>query len=133
MSQNIPEEPFKFSSPSGWKICRKIIQERLPFGPHDYQLDGITHALDGQDVIAISATGSGKSAYIYMLATVLVALGRDPSLVPSNRRFSKDPVLVVVCPTTALEEDLVCSKYVLQSVRIISSVGSQNESIQSRG
>ena len=85
MSQNIPEEPFKFSSPSGWKICCKIIQERLPFRPHDYQLDGITHALDGQDVIAISATGSGKSAYtsIYMLATVLVALG-DPSLVPSD-------------------------------------------------
>ena len=86
MSQNIPEEPFKFSSPSGWKICRKIIQERLPFGPHDYQLEGITHALDGQDIIAISATGSGKSAYtsIYMFATVLVALGRDPSLVPSD-------------------------------------------------
>jgi hypothetical protein len=63
---------------------------RLPFGPHDYQLDGIAHALDGQDVtvIAISATGSGKSAYIYMLATVLVALGKDPSLVPSKRRFS---------------------------------------------
>ncbi|KIK06881.1 hypothetical protein K443DRAFT_69566, partial [Laccaria amethystina LaAM-08-1] len=60
--------------------------------------------LDGQDVIAISATGSGKSAYIYMLATVLVALGKDPSLVPSKRVFSRDPVLVV-CPTTALEED----------------------------
>jgi ATP-dependent helicase YprA (DUF1998 family) len=111
MSQNTSEKPFKFSSPSGWRICRKIIQERLPFGPHDYQLDGITHALqlDGQDVIAISATGSGKSAYIYMLATVLVALGKDPSLVPSKKRFSRDPVLVVVCPTTALEEDLVCS------------------------
>jgi hypothetical protein len=82
---------FKFSNPSGWRICRKIIQDtRLPFGPHDYQLDGITHALDGQDVtvIAISATGSGKSAYIYMLATVLVALGKDPSLVPSKRKIS---------------------------------------------
>ena len=108
MSQNAPG-PFKFCSPSGWTICHQIIQERLPFGPHDYQLDGITHALDGQDVIAISATGSGKSAYIYMLATVLVALGKDPSLVSeSKKRFSKDPVLVVVCPTTALKEDLVC-------------------------
>jgi ATP-dependent helicase YprA (DUF1998 family) len=109
MSQNTPGEPFKFSSPSGWRICHKIIQEKLPFGPHNYQLDGITHALDGQDVIAISATGSGKSAYIYMLTTVLLALGKDPSLVPSKKRFSKDPVLVVVCSTTALEDNLVCS------------------------
>ena len=109
MSQNTPEESFKFSSLLGWRICRKILQEKLPFGPHDYQLDGITHALDGQDVIAISATGSGKSAYIYMLATVLLALAENPSLVPSNKRFLKDPLLVVVCPTTALEDDLVCS------------------------
>ena len=119
MSQNPANEPFKFSSPSGWRICRKIIQEKLPFGPHDYQLDGITHALDGQDVIAISATGSGKSAYIYMLATVLVALGKDPSLSPSKREFSRDPLLVVVCPTTALEEDLVCSQSVPLSVGIV--------------
>jgi superfamily II DNA/RNA helicase len=109
MSQNLAKEPFKFNSPLGWRICRKIIQEKPPFRPHDYQLDGITHALDRQDVITISATGSGKSAYIYMLATVLVALGKDPSLVLSKRVFSRDPVLVVVCPTTALEEDLVCS------------------------
>ena len=116
MSQNTPGEFFKFSSPLGRKICRKIIQEKLPFGPHDYQLDGITHALDGQDVITISATGSGKSAYIYMLATVLVALGKNPSLVPSNKRFSKDPVLVVVCPTTALEDDLVCYEAYIVSI-----------------
>lgn len=61
----------RFSSPRGWQICHKIIADRLPFGPHDYQLEGITQALDGQDVIAISVTGSWKSAYIYMLAVVL--------------------------------------------------------------
>ena len=61
----LPTGLNKFSSPHGWQICRKIIADRLPFGPHDYQLEGITHALDGQDVIAVSATGSGKSAYIY--------------------------------------------------------------------
>ena len=42
----------KFSSPRGWQICRKIITDRLPFGPHYYQL---TKALDGQDVVAVSA------------------------------------------------------------------------------
>ena len=41
MSQNPVKEPFKFSSRSGWRVCLKIIQEKLPFGPHNYQLDGI--------------------------------------------------------------------------------------------
>ena len=83
MSRNTPEEPFKFSITSGWRICCKILQEKLLFGPHDYQLDGIrvTHASDGQDVIAILATESGKSAYIYMLATVLPALAENSSLI----------------------------------------------------
>ena len=97
----------KFSSPHGWQICRKIIADRLPFGPHDYQLEGITHALDGQDVVAVSATGSGKSAYIYMLAIVLLELGKKPMLSPIKKRFPEDPAIVVVCPTTALEDDLV--------------------------
>ena len=81
---------FKFSITSGWRICCKILQEKLLFGPHDYQLDGIrvTHASEGQDVIAILATESGKSAYIYMLATVLLALAKNSSLITSNKRFS---------------------------------------------
>jgi ATP-dependent helicase YprA (DUF1998 family) len=63
------DKNFKFSSPHGWQICRKVITDKLPFGPHDYQLEGITQpALDGRDVLAVSATGSGKSAYIYMFA-----------------------------------------------------------------
>ena len=102
-------EPFKFSSPHGWQICRKIITDKLPFGPHDYQLEGITKALDGQDVVAVSATGSGKSAYIYMLAIILLELAKDPSLSPSKKKFPSDPAVVVVCPTTALEDDLVRS------------------------
>ena len=97
----------KFSSPRGWQICRKIITDRLPFGPHDYQLEGITKALDGQDVVAVSATGSGKSAYIYMLAVVLLEFAKKPSLSPDKKNFPQNPAIVVVCPTTALEDDLV--------------------------
>jgi hypothetical protein len=72
-------EPFKFSSPHGWQVCRKIITDKLP---HDYQLEGITQALDGQDVVAVSATGSGKSVYIYMLAIILLKLANNPLLSP---------------------------------------------------
>jgi len=79
-------------------------QECLPFGPHDCQPDGITHALDEQAVIVISVTESGKSAYIHMLATVPVALEKNH--VPSKRVVSRDPVLVV-CPPTGLEDDLI--------------------------
>jgi len=80
-------EPFKFSSPHGWQVCHKIIANKLPFGPHDYQLEGITQALDGQDVFAVSATGSGKSVYIYMLAIILLELANNP-LLQYRRQFS---------------------------------------------
>ena len=80
-------EPFKFSSPHGWQVCRKIIADKLPFGPHDYQLEGITQALDRQDVFAVLATGSGKSVYIYMLAIILLELANDP-LLQYRRQFS---------------------------------------------
>jgi len=107
MVPTMSNEPFKFSSPDGWQICRKILIDKLPFGPHDYQLEGITRALNGQDVVAVSATGSGKSAYIYMLAIVLRELAKPSSLYPTERKFHTDPAVVVVCPTTALEDDLV--------------------------
>ena len=78
----LPSISFKFASPRGWQICRKILTDALPFGPHDYQLDGITHALDGQDVVAVSATGSGKPAYIYMLAVLLLTLANNFFIAP---------------------------------------------------
>ncbi|KAF8958801.1 P-loop containing nucleoside triphosphate hydrolase protein, partial [Flammula alnicola] len=77
---------------------------RLPYGPHDYQLDGITAVLDGVDMLAISATGSGKSAYIYMLMHVILAILESPALCPSAK-FPADPAILVIYPTTALEED----------------------------
>lgn len=57
----------------------------LPFGPHDYQLDGITQALDREDVVAVSGTGSGKSAHIYMLAIILLELENNPLLSPTKK------------------------------------------------
>ncbi|KJA13172.1 hypothetical protein HYPSUDRAFT_107574, partial [Hypholoma sublateritium FD-334 SS-4] len=97
--------PFKFQGSIGRQLCRQILSTKLPFGPHDYQLDVITRVLDGEDVIAVSATGSGKSAYIYMVMIIALAILDDRSLCPSAC-FPADPAMVVICPTTALEEDL---------------------------
>jgi superfamily II DNA/RNA helicase len=59
----------------------------VPFGPHDYQLEEITQALNRQDIIAVSATGSGKLVYIYMLAIILLELANDPLLSPIKKKF----------------------------------------------
>ncbi|KAF9475610.1 hypothetical protein BDN70DRAFT_935715 [Pholiota conissans] len=108
MEENDASALFKFHSPQGYALCRKILSTRLPFGPHDYQLDGITAVLDGVDMLAITATGSGKSGYIYMLMHVILAILESPSLYPSAK-FPADPAILVIYPTNALEEDQVCT------------------------
>ena len=59
------------------------------------------------DVVAVLATESGKSAYIYMLVIILLALAKNPSIATVKKKFPADPAVVVVCPTMALEDDLV--------------------------
>ena len=58
-----------------------------------------------KDVVAISATGSVKSAYIYMLVVILLTLAKNPSIAPVKKKFPADPAVVVVSPTMALEND----------------------------
>lgn len=106
MPETSKEQSFQFSSPEGWELCRRIIAQRLPYGPHDYQLSGITAVLDGIDMLAISATGSGKSAYIYMLMHIILGIVEAPEICPLAK-FPKDPAILVIYPTTALEEDQV--------------------------
>ncbi|KAF9522128.1 P-loop containing nucleoside triphosphate hydrolase protein [Crepidotus variabilis] len=104
------ETPFYFCSPEGITLCRQILTQYLPFCPHDYQLEGTAMLLDEQDFIAISATGSGKTGYIYMSLLIVKALKKDPTLCP-GAKFPDDPVTLVILPTTALEEtqpDLKC-------------------------
>jgi len=100
------KESFKFSTPAGWDLCRKILSKKLPFCPHDYQLDGVAVILDGKDFIGLSATGSGKSAYVYMTMHVVLAILEDLSLCPAAK-FPQNPAILVIYPTTAPEEDQV--------------------------
>lgn len=112
MSGNSSNNNFLFSSIEGLSLCRKILLQRLPFCPHDYQLEGISAILDGKDLLAISATGSGKTGYIYMLMHILIAIIDQPSLCPSVE-FPKNPAILVIYPTTALEEDQVSKKQIV--------------------
>ena len=106
MSENSPNRAYKFSSPSGITLCRQILISVLPFCPHDYQLAGVAAILDGHDLLAVSATGSGKTAYTYMTLHVIKAIQNNPDLCPTVK-FPMNAAILVVSPTTALEEDQV--------------------------
>ena len=106
MAEKPATEKFTFNSEEGWALCRQILLEQLPSGPEDYQLQGITSMLDRNNLLAISATGSGKSAYIFMFMHVILAILEDPTLCPTAK-FPSNPAILAIYPTTALEEDQV--------------------------
>lgn len=99
-----------YSTPAGQVLVRNILAkcEPKPIEPHDYQCEGICKALDGLDVIATMATGAGKTGLFSFLMLVVRAISREPSIALGGRTFPKNPCMLVVCPTKALEEDMVC-------------------------
>ncbi|KAF7369592.1 P-loop containing nucleoside triphosphate hydrolase protein [Mycena venus] len=97
---------FKFHSPQGFTLVRKILLDALPhFEPHDYQTDGICKVLDGIDLLAVTPTGSGKTGFLFLTIIVMIAIANVPSLCPTVK-FPKDPVIVVVCPTNSIEQQM---------------------------
>lgn len=105
------KEAFKLNSPSGWALCRRILEPLLPYTPHDYQLEGICSALDGSDVFAILPTGAGKTGLMTHLLLVARTLAENPSLcpnLPGLGRIPKHPILLAICPTNYIEYQLVC-------------------------
>jgi hypothetical protein len=108
---------FKFYSAPGFKLAREILLEVLPhFDPHHYQIDGICKVLDGIDLVAVTSTGSGKTAYLFLSILVMIAISKSPALCPAVK-FPKDPAIVVVCPTNSIEQQMVCSLDCLSSCR----------------
>src|ERR1700749_969708 len=96
-------EPFKWSSPAGHIFCCKILKESaLPYQPHDYQVEGVCQSLDGINLLAITPTGSGKTGYYTMYILFILAVIKDPTLVPSAKS-PKNPCLIVICPTIPLQ------------------------------
>ena len=104
-----PHYPPKYNSDTGRALCKQILAKYLPYEPHTYQLDGICPALDGIDLLATIPTGSGKTGYLIMLMLVVREISADETLALGKKKFPKDPAMIVVCPTKALEEDMVCT------------------------
>jgi hypothetical protein len=53
-----------YDTPTGRAlICNILNNNKPPIAPHDYQLEGICKVLDGADVLATMATGSGKTGF----------------------------------------------------------------------
>lgn len=112
-----PKEAFVFSSPEGRQIVNDILEKSLPYPPHDDQVSGICKTLDGIDILIVSATGTGKTGFFYMAIMVIIAINNNPALCPSVK-FKKDPAMVVLCPTNALEIDMVSVLYLFREVYI---------------
>jgi superfamily II DNA/RNA helicase len=100
-------DTFQWSSKEGYDLVRKIIHASpVPYVPHDYQLEGVCKSLDGQNLFAITPTGSGKTSYFILYILVVLAVVKDPSLCPSTT-FPSIPCLVIICPTVPLQLEMV--------------------------
>lgn len=101
---------FRFDSADGRLLCREILASRFAYEPHDYQLDGVCSILDGRDLLAITPTGSGKTGFLSMYITVMMYFSENPSKHPllPPARVVRNPCLLVVSLTKALEYDMVC-------------------------
>jgi hypothetical protein len=67
---------FLFSSPEGFALCRCILKEYL---------QGICKAFNWVDLLAILATGMGKTGILTMYMLVVLTIKKDPSLCPSAK------------------------------------------------
>ena len=76
--------------------------------PHNYQLEGICYALDSIDLVATMATGSGKTGFYCFLMIVILAISRAPELALERMTFPENPCLLLISPTKALQQDMVC-------------------------
>ena len=104
---SIPTSLKVYNTPEGFSLARKILAQTLPFEPHDYQVEGVCAALNGCDLIATMATRSGKTGFFIMLMLIMHAIADNKTLALSGKSFAKDPAMIVICPTKALQEDMV--------------------------
>lgn len=80
-----------------------------PIQPHDYQLEGICYALDGVDVVATMATGAGKTGFYCFLMLVIRTISQDPNIALNGMTFPRNPCMLLISPTKALQQDMVWS------------------------
>ena len=98
-------DPTLYDTPDGHALVRELLKA-LPYDPHDYIISGICPVLDGRDLLATLVTGGGKTGFFVMLMIVMSAIAKDPSCAGSCKTFPKDPAMVIICPTKALQETM---------------------------
>ena len=101
-------QPVGLSNPEGMRLARKLLRPLLPHDIHDYILEGICKAIDGNHVLTVIKSGGGKTGYFYGYMLLLKALQSMPCP-PSclKRLHPKNPVMVLVFPTKGLQEEMV--------------------------
>lgn len=102
---------FIFCSQEGRSLVSDTIESVLHYRPHDYQLEGVCKSLDGVDLLAIMATGSGKTAYLTMYMLLLQELGKESrSLRCDGVVVPRRPAMMIVYPTIGLESEMVSAR-----------------------
>jgi len=98
---------LKYDLVQGHLLFKKILAKYVTYDPHDYILDGLCPVVDGFNLLATTPTGSGKTGYLILLMIIARDIAVDKTLTIGTEVFPRDPVMIVVCPTKALEEDIV--------------------------
>ena len=112
-SQDPPEDANSTQSVYNTEAGRNLVTDILArcqprsIQPHDYQLEGICHALDGVDVVATMATGAGKTGFYCFLMLVIRAISEDPNIALNGMTFPRNPCMLLISPTKALQQDMV--------------------------
>ena len=105
---------YVFSSNEGWKLAHYVLRPQLPYDPHDAQLEGICKAIDGVDIMVLTATGSGKTEYFTMYMLLMWSLAVSPELIgPTKKTVPQNPAIVIVFPTNGVEEGMVHGKLIV--------------------
>ncbi|EAU93471.1 hypothetical protein CC1G_12065 [Coprinopsis cinerea okayama7 len=96
-----------YNSPEGHLLVKQILgQNQPPIVPHDYQTEGVCACLDGESLLATLPTGAGKTSYYSFTMLVMIALSKAPELALEGKGFPKNPAMLVILPTKALQEDM---------------------------
>ncbi|OAX42689.1 hypothetical protein K503DRAFT_796908 [Rhizopogon vinicolor AM-OR11-026] len=78
----------------------------MPHDTHNFQLEAISHLLDNDDMLLLTATGTGKTDTFIRTMHVIRYLTENHASAPEGVSFPHDPAMVIVCPTKALEEEM---------------------------
>ena len=101
----------RLSNPEGLAILRNGMRPIVGYDPHDYQLEAVARAIEGQDVLALLPTGAGKTGIFVMAIWGLIKMNADPVWARSypaiSSRVPKNPAMVAIYPTNTLAEEQV--------------------------